>query len=357
MFEISNGAEPGARHRDAHRGAQRDLIVRGSGFLSILGALVALVLSAFYPPTAQIGAIGWALVVPASLLGVGAGIASLTLRHRPSMRAIHASSFTGLAQVGGLEWLAGGGRAPYMQLLMLPMIGSAAGQPLRRCLPVIGAAGLVAATPFLYGPAGGDAGTMVTEFALLSSMTVMIAIVVTSTRTHRARLEDASEQANVLAHVDPLTGMPNRRSFEEALESALGSPEPDGAPVSLLLCDVDSFKQINDNFGHAAGDEALQAIGEALAGSVRKPDVAFRWAGDEFAVILRDSDAAAAEMVARRVRETVATRCRRPDGRPISLAVGVAELASGMTTDEVLAAADKALFCQKQRRAHLRGVA
>lgn len=347
--------EAGPASRDLYRGAQADLIVRGSGFLSIVGSVVALTLTVFYPPTAQIGAIGWAIVLPTSLLGILLGSASLALRHRPSMTAIHASSFTGIAQVAGLQWLAGGGKAPYIQLLMLPMLGSGAGQPLRRCAPVVLVAGLAAFSPLLYGSA--EVASTATEFTLLSVMTMMIATVVSSTRTHRARLKDASEHANLLAHVDPLTGMPNRRAFDESLEHAMACAELNGAPVSLLLCDVDSFKHINDTFGHAAGDEALRSIARALSSSVRGPDMAFRWAGDEFAVILRDSDGAGAERAAARLREAVALQCRRPDGVRISLGVGVAELAVEMSTDEVLAAADAALFSQKQRRSRLRGVA
>ena len=340
---------------DAYRGAQRDLIYRGSGVLSIVGSATSLVLMAFYPPTVALGAVGWALAVPTAVLSIVLGGRSYTLRYRPSITSVYRSSFIGIAQIALLQWLAGGGDAPYIQLLMLPMLGAAAGHPLRRCVPVALFASLAALSPLLYGSI--DVSSTIAEFWLLSVMTLMTADVISSTRRHRAQLEDAGEHANVLAHVDPLTGMPNRRAFDEALALAVESSVEGGPSVSLLLCDVNSFKQINDTFGHAAGDHVLRAIARTLSEAMRRPDAAFRWAGDEFAVILRDTDEAGASRVAARLRKAVAGECRRPDGSAVTLGSGVAALKPGMSIEEVLVEADRALFCQKARRSQLRGAA
>jgi diguanylate cyclase (GGDEF)-like protein len=342
--------------QDRFRGAQQDLIFRGSGFLSILGAVASLSLMAFYPPTVAIGAAGWALAVPAGLLSIVMGALSVTLRHRPSIASVDASAFIGIAQISLLEWLAGGGKAPYLQLLIIPLLGSGVGQSVRRCGQVAFVAGLAAFSPLLYGSSV-DALSTATEFIVLSAMTVLVAIVISSTREHRARLEDAGEYANVLAHVDPLTGMPNRRAFDEALVSVMESSQRDGTATSLLLCDVNSFKQVNDQFGHAAGDEVLQSIAQALSDAVRRPDTAFRWAGDEFAVILRASDELGASRVAARIRDAVKRQCRRPDGTVLTIGTGVAELKAGMSTDEVLIEADRALFSHKAQRSQLVGAA
>jgi diguanylate cyclase (GGDEF)-like protein len=341
--------------QDPYRGAQPDLIFRGSGFLSIVGAVTSLTLMLFYPPTAAIGAAGWALAAPTSILSIVLGVLSVTDRHRPSITSVHVSSFIGIVQIALVEWLAGGGKAPYVQLLMLPMLGSGVGQPVWRCAQVAIVASAAALSPLLYG--GIDALATVTEFSLLSVMTVMTAIVISSTRAHRARLEDAGEYANVLAHIDPLTSLPNRRAFDEALVHALESSKLDGTPFSLLLCDVNSFKQINDTFGHTAGDQVLRSIAHALGDAVRRPDAGFRWGGDEFAVILRDTDEVGASRVCTRIREAVARQCRRPDGSAVTIGTGVAALNPGMSMDEVLIEADRALFSQKERRSHLRGAA
>jgi diguanylate cyclase (GGDEF)-like protein len=340
---------------DVYRGAQYELIIRLSGALGIFGAMVALALMPFYPPTVQIGAIGWAVVIPLTALSIVGGVLDATLKRRPSLSVVHATSFTSAVQIAALMWLAGGGKAPFVQLLILPMFGAAVGQPLNRCVPVLLVASAAALSPLLYSNI--DVLATVTEFAVLSMMSVMTAMVITSTRTHRARLMDAGEHANVLAHVDPLTGMANRRAFDEALAQIVESSVVGGPSISLLLCDVNSFKQVNDTFGHAVGDEVLQAIARALSEAVRKPDAAFRWAGDEFAVILRDSDERGATRVAARIRDAVSRQCRRPDGVEITIGTGVAELEPGMSINDVLIEADRALFSHKAERSHLVGAA
>lgn len=330
------------------RGVQQDLVARGAGFLSIVGAVAVLALLPFYPPSHHLGVAGWMLAAPLSVLSIVTGTLSLTLKKRPSMRAAYVSSFAGIAQLAFLQWLAGGGKAPYVQLILLPTLGAATSQTTRRSLMVSAAALGAAFTPALYSHI--DAGTTATEFGVVAMMSAMISVVLTSTRVHRAALMDASDQAHVLAHLDPLTGLPNRRAFDESMLRAVASRDQ-GTSFSLLLCDVDSFKQINDTFGHDAGDRLLCSIGRALSEAVRGPDAAFRWAGDEFAILLRNSDADGAELVAARVRETVRRCCVRPDGGTVTIGVGLAELHPGMKAKELFMAADRALFQAKMQRA------
>jgi diguanylate cyclase (GGDEF)-like protein len=339
--------------RDPYRGTQHDLVLRGSGFLSIFGAVAALTLTAFYPPTAELGAAGWALVAPSAIASIALGFLSVSLKHRPSDAAIAASSFIGVAQIALLQWLVGGGKAPFIQLLLLPTLGAAVSQPLRRCVMVLLAAAAAAASPLLYSTI--DAPTTATELCTLSVMTLMTAIVVASTRSHRARLLDASDFANELAHIDPLTGMPNRRAFDQMLAHGIESASVTGTPMSLLLCDVNSFKHVNDTYGHQAGDQVLQAIARELSDAVRGPDAAFRWAGDEFAVILRETDGVRASRMAARLRESV--RLNWAHGSVITIGTGVAELRPEMTAEELLAEADRALLDQKAHRSWVREAA
>ena len=335
---------------DAFRGAQADLVARGAGLLSIVGGVTALTLMPFYPPTAAIGTVGLLLVLPGSVLSIVFGALNATLKVRPSPRAVYVSSFNGVIQIALLQWLAGGGGAPYMQMLLLPVLGASAAQSVRRCIPVLIAAALAALSPLLYSTI--DVAATVTEFALLTIISLMLAVVITSTRTHRARLKDAGEYANQLAHVDPLTGLPNRRAFDETLAHGIEAARLDGSSMSLLLCDVNTFKHVNDTLGHQAGDRVLQAIATALSGTMRGPDAAFRWAGDEFAVILSDTDAGGASRMAARVREAVKLHCMNETGCVITIGTGVAELRASMAAEELLAEADAALFEHKAHPVH-----
>lgn len=341
-------AEQEAARQDAYRGAQQDLVVRGAGFLSVVGGLTVLALLPFYPPTRHLGSAGWILTAVLSVVAVALGGLDLfRLKPQPSTRLVYLSSFSGIVQLAFLQWLAGGGHAPYVQLLLLPTLGAGTSQSPRRC-GVIAVVALAAAfSPALYSHI--DVGATATEFAMVAVMSLMTAVVVSSTRVHRARLMDVGEHAQLLAHVDPLTGLPNRRAFDEALQLASEECES-GTPISLVLCDVDSFKEINDAFGHDAGDELLRLIADALSDTVRKPDAAFRWAGDEFAVLLRGSDESGATLVAARIRESVSSRCWRPDGASISLCTGVGELRPGVAAREVFVKADQELLrCKLER--------
>ena len=147
--------------------------------------------------------------------------------------------------------------------------------------------------------------------------------------------------------MDELTELPNRRAFTEALDAALASPRDAGRPVSLVVADLDAFKQVNDTFGHQAGDACLAAVAEALRSVLREGDACFRWGGDEFALVLEGTDLPKAEGVCRRVAEAVAER-QAPDGAPLRITCAAAQLAPGMTADELISAADGEMLARKR---------
>src|SRR5204862_6949646 len=93
-------------------------------------------------------------------------------------------------------------------------------------------------------------------------------------------------RANALARVDPLTGLGNRRAFEESMATEIARSRRHESPLSLLICDLDQFKKINDAYGHLAGDNCLRQVADALRNELRGADVCFRWGGDEFVVVL-----------------------------------------------------------------------
>ncbi|WP_081788576.1 GGDEF domain-containing protein [Candidatus Blastococcus massiliensis] len=150
---------------------------------------------------------------------------------------------------------------------------------------------------------------------------------------------------------DALTGLPNRVLFLERLLSALEESES-GAPVSVLFCDLDGFKQVNDALGHAAGDELLRQVAARLRAAIRPCDTVGRLSGDEFAVILPGlTDAADAHGLAARVEECFAEPFRL-EGREVAVgtSVGVAVHESGTTAEELLKKADAAMYRHKQDR-------
>jgi len=153
------------------------------------------------------------------------------------------------------------------------------------------------------------------------------------------------------AHVDALTGLANRRSLEETLTSELARARRLDGELCLVLADLDRFKEVNDRFGHPAGDEVLRSFAHTLAGAVREGDIAGRWGGEEFALILVGVGVAGGLELAERARRLI---CARPvltvRGGPITVAAsfGVAACTGGADIDELIAAADSALYAAKR---------
>jgi diguanylate cyclase (GGDEF)-like protein len=160
------------------------------------------------------------------------------------------------------------------------------------------------------------------------------------------------EEAEREAHTDPLTGLANRRRFDELLASAVDQAGRDGRPVSLLALDLDRFKNVNDQYGHGIGDEVLKATAKTLHDAVRGNDVAARLGGEEFAVLLPRTDAEGARILAERLREAVAELAV-----PVSedafvrftTSVGIATLhGEHLDGPRLIAAADDALYQAKR---------
>lgn len=166
-------------------------------------------------------------------------------------------------------------------------------------------------------------------------------------------LRQAERQMAELAMNDTLTGMPNRRSFNQHLPQALARAARTGAATALLFLDVDHFKAINDMHGHAAGDEVLQVFARRIAGVIRTSDTAARFAGDEFVVVLecvrsrRDVELVA-EKLAAVAREPVLLQSGALLRTSTSIGAVHADAELGLTPEQLLAAADQALYKTKQ---------
>src|SRR5690606_18750102 len=154
---------------------------------------------------------------------------------------------------------------------------------------------------------------------------------------------DLREQASR----DPLTRLYNRRFGEQRLLACCSDAAERRAELSLMICDIDHFKSINDTFGHAAGDLSLQVCSRIIQSSVRQTDIAVRWGGEEFLVILPDCDLDAAATLAERIRCNLGNEAIS-GVRSLTVSIGVASLAAGESQTQALARADKALYQAKR---------
>ena len=152
------------------------------------------------------------------------------------------------------------------------------------------------------------------------------------------------------ATLDPLTGLSNRGHFQTLVSNELARCQRSGAPVAVMLCDVDHFKQVNDRCGHAVGDLALVHVAKILSANLRECDVLARWGGEEFLALLPDSSLQAAHAAAERIRAAIEAHPLAIDGTPITitLSFGVAQLHGSHDLQDATARADKALYDSKR---------
>jgi diguanylate cyclase (GGDEF)-like protein len=159
------------------------------------------------------------------------------------------------------------------------------------------------------------------------------------------------------AQTDGLTGLLNRRAFEELLGRELARSCHDGAPLSLLLMDIDRFKQVNDAWGHQAGDEVICRVSRALRDGTRPGDALSRFGGEEFLVLLRDTEALRAREVAERLRCAVAGLTGLRSDDPVTVSIGVAGSRQDDTPADLLRRCDEALYQSKRGGRNLVSVA
>ena len=166
----------------------------------------------------------------------------------------------------------------------------------------------------------------------------------------RARLHRTLEEVREFALVDALTGLGNHRAFQEEFEALLDQARRYRHELSLVLLDLDEFKQVNDAQGHAVGDQLLTEVGRLLREQVRRADRAFRIGGDEFAILLPHTGADGAAQLARRILATgLAVRPAASYARPISFSAGVASYpAHAATREQLQLFADSAMYRGKR---------
>jgi diguanylate cyclase (GGDEF)-like protein len=163
-----------------------------------------------------------------------------------------------------------------------------------------------------------------------------------------ARLHEIVQRQAI---TDDLTGLVNRRRFIEALDAEIERARRFGSPLTVVLTDLDNFKRVNDDLGHHAGDDVLRSFSGLLRSHVRDVDVCARIGGEEFAILLPETDEAGAASVAERMRESLATvPIGVANGSPVRVtsSFGVAELGPDQSGDDLLRSADAALYRAKE---------
>lgn len=219
----------------------------------------------------------------------------------------------------------------------------------------LGAHGTMLMLVLLHNPAM-EAASAFTEFAVLmvvlpwfAAMGGYVSRLRSKLSESNRELQSAYERIERLAMRDELTGAYNRRYLMEVLAREAARAQRGGKPLSVCVLDVDHFKSVNDTLGHAAGDAVLCKLPELLGRAMRAVDVLGRFGGEEFLLVLPDTDAAGAHALAERARLAVeaAEIPGLPPGRRITVTIGIAQVASAEAIAATLARADRALYAGK----------
>ncbi|HEY1708127.1 MAG TPA: GGDEF domain-containing protein [Rhizomicrobium sp.] len=170
----------------------------------------------------------------------------------------------------------------------------------------------------------------------------------------KAKLDDVRRESLI----DPLTGVFNRKAFDVELENAGAQSAETGEPVSLLMCDIDHFKQFNDTWGHQTGDQVLRLVANCLSENVKGRDTAARYGGEEFAVILRNTELAHAITLADQIRANVEGKklVKKSTGDILgrmTISIGVAQLAATEQPGDLVQRADACLYAAKHNGRNL----
>lgn len=195
-------------------------------------------------------------------------------------------------------------------------------------------------TPLLLGP--------LVHLYLVNAAMITFLFSYARVREQFERTRNLARSMADLANTDPLLGIPNRRQMYAIIRAEVAMAEDGmGKPAVLIMFDLDRFKEVNDTFGHAEGDQVLQIVANAVKQTLRGTDRFGRWGGDEFMVLVSVSDLAQANMLAQRIREAVLQRLG-DRYRRVTISVGVAPYHRGDTVESWVRRADQALYRAKE---------
>ncbi|HUF84478.1 MAG TPA: GGDEF domain-containing protein [Acidimicrobiia bacterium] len=320
---------------------------RAGGLVTLAVVVVNLV---YALATWSSGAYRPALVTLNALALVGAGIALVLVPEERIARSPHrdvifaAWILTSALLVAVATHLDGGIDSPFAWLFPLSVMMVAVVH--RPRLVVFTAGASMTGLLVVAGLNGGIDAAVLVRAAYLVVIGYLSAV---AARTRWHQYQDQVERnaalSSMAAH-DGLTGLLNHRAFHLRLTDEVARAQRSGAPLSLVLVDLDHFKTINDQHGHLVGDDVLRRIAGALVDVARETDVVARIGGEEFCMLLPDTAPEVAAVPAERLRETVEAMC---DPEPVTISVGVSGFPADATTPtELFSAADHALYRAKR---------
>ena len=163
-------------------------------------------------------------------------------------------------------------------------------------------------------------------------------------------LKKLQKSIQLEAHTDVLTGLYNRRYMHQKIDKLIHLPQLSTKTYSILLCDLDHFKSINDNYGHPCGDQVLIETASRMKSCLRSNDIAARWGGEEFMIILPETDQDAAYLVAEKLRTQLCEDniCCSKDSLSVSMSIGMLQIGSGYSAEDILNNVDDALYAAKR---------
>ena len=179
----------------------------------------------------------------------------------------------------------------------------------------------------------------------------MLVYDVTDQALGKTRVEQLNDELKTMSRVDGLTGLYNRRYWQERLDFSFKLARRQNKPITAMMLDIDHFKKVNDTFGHQAGDKVIKALSDVIRRSIRETDLAGRYGGEEFGIVLPDSDAENSTKVAERIRQSSAAQEVEHDGNIIrfTVSVGLAEFHPECSSSmQWLELADQALYEAKE---------
>jgi diguanylate cyclase (GGDEF)-like protein len=336
-----------ARREDPYAGGDLDNAQRISAVLWGVLVVLSVGLLPAAPPVEPTKASGWAITCILIALGV-----VLVVQNR--RRRIGSWSLllgTGYAIVIGIalmQWVTGGIGEPYERLLLLPVVFTAATQPPRQTAAFLGFVLLALMAPLLYDHWDTDTfGASLATFVIWCGLGIGGNLLMSGVRAQRLAHAEEEAEAREEARIDSLTGLHNRRAFDEMLIAEVARARRLKLPLSLAMVDIENFKEINDTWSYAEGDRCLGEVAATLRENLRQPDFCFRWGGDEFALILSGTPADETSPIAERLEAEVARGSRRPDESPVRIRFAVAELRDGISPGELTEMVGLALTAAK----------
>jgi len=335
----------------SYAGADKANATRILGLICSLSALLTLAFLPLDPPTDRLGAGGWAVAGALIVLAILGGRRLRRHRRAPSFEALLLVCYLGLGQVLVLAWLTADPDSAYRELTLI-WIGAAMGiHPATRAIGFLVVAAAVTAAPATWeGWTASEVSGILSDFLLWAVLGLVILGLMSYVRAQRLELRDQEREAQELARADALTSLGNRLAFNEALVAELARSRRASSVSSIALLDLDRLKQINDRFGHLEGDRCLRETAAAIGRALRAGDRAFRWGGDEFALVLPDTDREGAEDACARIAAEVLNTCSAADGTPLSISWGTAQTEEQSSAEELLGRADLALMTLKREK-------